>query len=59
MRFFILFLHQEVRGRQKGCRLPGNVWVTMPFFADVCLSGKKFSEKLLPNLAIFLFVGKR
>ena len=36
-----------------------NVWVSTPSFADVCLSDRKFSEKLLPNLAIFYFVGRR
>ena len=35
-----------------------NVWVSTPSFADVCLSDRKFSEKLLPNLAIFLFCGE-
>lgn len=35
-----------------------NVWVSTPSFADVCLSDKKFSEKLLPNLTTFLFCGE-
>lgn len=35
-----------------------NVWVSTPSFADVCLSDKKFSISLLPNLKYFLFCGE-
>lgn len=35
-----------------------NVWVSTPSFADVCLSDKKFSDKLLSNLTTFLFCGE-
>lgn len=39
-------------------RFLANVWVSTPSFADVCLSDKKFSETLLPNLTTFLFCGE-
>lgn len=35
-----------------------NIWVSTPSFADVCLSDKKFSDELLPNLEVFLFCGE-
>ena len=35
-----------------------HIWVSTPSFADMCLSDKKFSTKLLPNLQMFLFCGE-
>ncbi|MCB6607649.1 D-alanine--poly(phosphoribitol) ligase subunit DltA [[Clostridium] symbiosum] len=35
-----------------------DVWVSTPSFADVCLSDKKFSREILPNLKLFLFCGE-
>lgn len=35
-----------------------NIWVSTPSFADMCLSDKKFSKELLPDLEIFLFCGE-
>lgn len=35
-----------------------SVWVSTPSFADLCLSDKKFSQELLPQLKVFLFCGE-
>lgn len=35
-----------------------NVWVSTPSFADMCLSDRKFSGELIPNLEVFLFCGE-
>jgi D-alanine--poly(phosphoribitol) ligase subunit 1 len=35
-----------------------HIWVSTPSFADMCLSDKKFSCELLPNLQMFLFCGE-
>lgn len=35
-----------------------NVWVSTPSFADVCLSDKKFSREILPELELLLFCGE-
>ncbi|MBQ0001576.1 MAG: D-alanine--poly(phosphoribitol) ligase subunit DltA [Clostridiales bacterium] len=34
------------------------VWVSTPSFADMCLSEKKYTEELLPELRTFLFCGE-
>ena len=35
-----------------------HIWVSTPSFADMCLSDKKFSKELLPELRVFLFCGE-
>ena len=40
--------------RQSNC----SVWVSTPSFADMCLSDKKFNERLLPDLKLFFFCGE-
>ena len=35
-----------------------SVWVSTPSFAEMCLSDKKFSQGLMPNLRVFLFCGE-
>lgn len=35
-----------------------SVWVSTPSFADMCLSEKKFSNRLMPELKVFLFCGE-
>ena len=34
------------------------IWVSTPSFAEVCLSDKRFSQELLPELKRFLFCGE-
>ncbi len=34
------------------------IWVSTPSFAEVCLSDKRFSEELLPDMRRFLFCGE-
>lgn len=36
----------------------GNVWVSTPSFADVCLTDPLFSQELMPGLSDFLFCGE-
>lgn len=35
-----------------------NIWVSTPSFADMCMSDKKFSKELLPDIKAFLFCGE-
>lgn len=35
-----------------------DVWVSTPSFAEMCLSERGFSEKLMPRLSVFLFCGE-
>lgn len=34
------------------------VWVSTPSFADFCLTSSKFSERVLPDVRLFLFCGE-
>lgn len=35
-----------------------NVWVSTPSFAEVCLADKKFTQKIMSELEMFLFCGE-
>ena len=35
-----------------------NIWVSTPSFAEICLSDKRFSQELLPDMRRFLFCGE-
>lgn len=39
-------------------RSNGNIWVSTPSFADLCLSDSSFNFELMPNLEVFLFCGE-
>lgn len=36
----------------------GNIWVSTPSFADLCLAEPSFTQALLPNMELFLFCGE-
>lgn len=36
----------------------GNVWVSTPSFADLCLADSSFSQELMPDMELFLFCGE-
>lgn len=36
----------------------GNIWVSTPSFADLCLADTSFSQKLMPDMELFLFCGE-
>ncbi|MBE6035255.1 D-alanine--poly(phosphoribitol) ligase subunit DltA [Aminipila sp.] len=36
----------------------GDIWVSTPSFAEICLTDKQFNEQLMPQLKTFLFCGE-
>lgn len=39
-------------------RSNASVWVSTPSFADMCLTDRKFSQELMPEMKLFLFCGE-